>query len=67
MGNILRRKSLILVMDYEEYIEINPTIRFGKPCIRGHRIWVSLILDFLVSGRKESKSCSFIAYHEDPV
>ena len=23
---------------------------FGKPCIRGHRIWVSLILDFLASG-----------------
>jgi len=23
---------------------------FGKPCIRGHRIWVSLILDMLASG-----------------
>lgn len=23
---------------------------FGKPCIRGHRVWVSLILDFLASG-----------------
>ncbi|WP_373546066.1 DUF433 domain-containing protein [Chamaesiphon sp.] len=23
---------------------------FGKPCIKGHRIWVSLILDFLASG-----------------
>ena len=22
----------------------------GKPCIRGHRIWVSLILDLLASG-----------------
>ncbi|WP_396135760.1 DUF433 domain-containing protein [Chamaesiphon sp. VAR_69_metabat_338] len=22
----------------------------GKPCIKGHRIWVSLILDFLASG-----------------
>ncbi len=22
----------------------------GKPCIRGHRIWVSLILDFLAGG-----------------
>lgn len=31
-------------------ISINPTICFGKPCIRGHRIWVSLILDFLASG-----------------
>ena len=31
-------------------ISINPDVCFGKPCIRGHRIWVSLILDFLASG-----------------
>lgn len=31
-------------------ISIDPAICFGKPCIRGHRIWVSLILDFLASG-----------------
>jgi len=31
-------------------ISINPEICSGKPCIRGHRIWVSLILDFLASG-----------------
>lgn len=31
-------------------ISINPNICFGKPCIRGHRIWVSLILDFMASG-----------------
>ena len=30
-------------------ISINPKICFGKPCIRGHRIWVSLILDMLAS------------------
>lgn len=28
-------------------ISVNPEICFGKPCIRGHRIWVSLILDML--------------------
>ena len=33
-------------------ISINPEICFGKPCIRGHRIWVSLILDFLASGMR---------------
>ncbi|HMD84661.1 MAG TPA: DUF433 domain-containing protein [Terriglobia bacterium] len=33
-------------------ISINPEICFGKPCIRGHRIWVSLVLDFLASGMK---------------
>ena len=31
-------------------ISINPDVCFGKPCIRGHRIWVSLILDVLASG-----------------
>lgn len=31
-------------------IEIDPNICFGKPCIRGLRIWVSPILDFLASG-----------------
>ena len=31
-------------------ITINPEVCFGKPCLRGHRLWVSLILDFLASG-----------------
>ncbi len=31
-------------------ISVDPNICFGKPCIRGTRIWVSLILDFLASG-----------------
>ncbi|MFZ5915767.1 MAG: DUF433 domain-containing protein [Chloroflexota bacterium] len=33
-----------------ERISIDPNICFGKPCIRGTRIWVSLLLDFLASG-----------------
>ena len=31
-------------------ISVDPNICFGKPCIRGHRIWVALILDLLSSG-----------------
>ena len=31
-------------------ISVDPRVCFGKPCIRGTRIWVSLILDFLVNG-----------------
>ena len=31
-------------------ISVDPNICFGKPCIRGHRIWVSLVLDLLAGG-----------------
>jgi uncharacterized protein (DUF433 family) len=31
-------------------ITVDPSVCFGKPCIRGHRIWVSLVLDFLADG-----------------
>lgn len=31
-------------------ISIDPNICFGKPCIKGHRLWVSLVLDLLSSG-----------------
>jgi uncharacterized protein (DUF433 family) len=34
-------------------IAIDPNICFGKPCIRGTRIWVSLILDLLASGESQ--------------
>ncbi|MDO8752925.1 MAG: DUF433 domain-containing protein [Anaerolineales bacterium] len=33
-----------------ERISIDPNVCFGKPCIRGTRIWVSLLLDFLANG-----------------
>lgn len=33
-----------------ERISVNPAVCFGKPCIKGHRIWVSLILDLLAGG-----------------
>lgn len=31
-------------------ISIDPNVCFGKPCIRGTRIWVSLLLDLLANG-----------------
>jgi uncharacterized protein (DUF433 family) len=37
-------------IDYKEYIEVDPEIRFGKPVIKGTRITVYDILQWLASG-----------------
>jgi uncharacterized protein (DUF433 family) len=34
-------------------ITIDPQVCGGKPCVKGTRIWVSLILDFLADGMTE--------------
>jgi uncharacterized protein (DUF433 family) len=31
-------------------ISTDPNVCFGKPCIKGTRVWVSLILDLLAGG-----------------
>jgi uncharacterized protein (DUF433 family) len=36
-------------------ISIDPAICGGKPCIKGTRIWVSLILDLLASDTTEAE------------
>jgi uncharacterized protein (DUF433 family) len=36
-------------------IWIDPKRCFGKPCIRGHRIWVSLIVELLADGMTEAE------------
>ena len=33
-------------------ISIDPNVCFGKPCIHGRRVWVSLVLDLLAGGMK---------------
>ncbi len=38
-----------------ERIAADPNICFGKPVIRGTRIWVSLILDLMSSGLSEGE------------
>jgi uncharacterized protein (DUF433 family) len=35
-------------------ISIDPNICFGKACVKGTRIWVSLVLDFLANGESEA-------------
>jgi len=41
---------LPLNMDYQKFIEINPEVRFGKPCIKGTRISVYDVLGWLAAG-----------------
>jgi uncharacterized protein (DUF433 family) len=36
-------------------ISLDPQICGGKPCIKGTRIWVSLVLDFLADGMSEAE------------
>lgn len=38
-----------------ERITTDPNICFGKPCIRGTRIWVSLIVENLADGVTEKE------------
>jgi uncharacterized protein (DUF433 family) len=38
------------MQDWKSRITIDPQICHGKPCIKGTRIWVSLIVDNLASG-----------------
>jgi uncharacterized protein (DUF433 family) len=40
-------------MDYQHLITIEPGKRSGKPCIRGLRITVSDVLEYLASGMSE--------------
>ena len=39
-------------------ISVDANVCFGKPCIKGTRIWVSLILDFLANGMSIKKIIS---------
>jgi len=45
-------------IDYKEYIEVNPEVRFGKPVIIGTRITVYDVLQWLASGMTHSEIIS---------
>jgi uncharacterized protein (DUF433 family) len=38
-----------------ERITIDPDVRFGKPCVRGHRITVQEILEWLSGGASQEQ------------
>ena len=42
-------------MDYQKLITIEPGKRGGKPCVRGMRITVYDVLDYLASGMSEAE------------
>ena len=42
-------------VDYKQYIEVNPDVRFGKPVIKGTRITVYDVLQWLASGLTMNK------------
>jgi len=37
-------------LNWRDHIAVNPLVCHGRPCIKGTRIWVSLVLDLLASG-----------------
>jgi uncharacterized protein (DUF433 family) len=42
-------------MSFQDRISIDPAIRSGKPCIKGTRITVYDILDYLAGGMTETQ------------
>lgn len=42
-------------MDYTKFITVEPGKRSGKPCVRGTRITVSDVLEYLAGGMTEDE------------
>jgi len=42
-------------MSWQERISVNPSVRSGKPCVRGTRITVYDVLEYLAGGMSESE------------
>lgn len=45
-------------MGWEQRITVNPAIRSGKPCIKGTRITVYDVLEYLAGGMSEDQILS---------
>ena len=43
------------MVDYRNFISIDPEIRFGKPCLTGTRIAVGDVLGWLGAGMSEAE------------
>ena len=51
----LRLVVIISVMDYRDIITIEPGKRSGQPCIRGLRMTVQDVLEYLAGGMTEAE------------
>ena len=45
-----RKKTPPVVGDWRDRVSIDPKVCHGKPCIKGTRVMVSIILDYLKAG-----------------
>lgn len=45
-------------MDWEERISVTPGVRSGKPCIKGTRVTVYDVLEYLAGGMSEDQILS---------
>jgi uncharacterized protein (DUF433 family) len=54
-------------MSYKEIITMDPNVRGGKPCIRGMRMTVYDVLEYLASGMTEQEILDDFPYltHDD--
>src|SRR5207248_11549688 len=50
-----RRSSDLSMMNLLHRIDVDPAIRFGKPCVRGTRISVGDVLGYLAGGMSETQ------------
>jgi uncharacterized protein (DUF433 family) len=51
----MRRIEVSDMANQLDRISIDPAVCGGKPCVRGTRIWVALILDLLAGGMSEAQ------------
>lgn len=50
-----RKKSPKKTTDWRQRISVDPKVCHGKPCIKGTRIMVSIVLDYLQAGESREE------------
>jgi uncharacterized protein (DUF433 family) len=45
--DVARKRTIVKVSDWRKRVSVDPKVCHGKPCIKGTRIMVSIILDYL--------------------